>query len=89
MSIGEIDDFLSEVNKLQLSQNRQHTRIPAMCSHFKTTNSLAPLIDFKKEETKPTWEAYQVLWANPDHNKLLLILLWNDNSKGKQKEELI
>ncbi|KAG9290256.1 hypothetical protein G9A89_022232 [Geosiphon pyriformis] len=44
------------------------------CGHFKTTNSSAPLIDFEEEETKPTWEAYQVSWADPDHNELLPIL---------------
>ncbi|KAG9303512.1 hypothetical protein G9A89_018408 [Geosiphon pyriformis] len=74
--------------ELQLSQNGQHTRVPIMCGHFKTTNLSAPLIDFE-EQTKPIWEAYQVLWANPDHNELLPILSWNDNSKEKQKEELI
>ncbi|KAG9295979.1 hypothetical protein G9A89_011831 [Geosiphon pyriformis] len=33
--------------------------------------------------------SYQVSWANADHNKLPLILSWNDNPKEKQKEELI
>ncbi|KAG9287353.1 hypothetical protein G9A89_023724 [Geosiphon pyriformis] len=40
------------MQELQLSQN-------ATCGHFKTTNILTPLIELKKEEKKPTWEAYQ------------------------------
>ncbi|KAG9291721.1 hypothetical protein G9A89_012006 [Geosiphon pyriformis] len=62
-----------------------------MCGHFKATSTTAPLIDFNKEKPKPTWEAYQVSWANKEHNKLLPILSWDDNNKGKgkQKEELI
>ncbi|KAG9304214.1 hypothetical protein G9A89_019776 [Geosiphon pyriformis] len=61
------NDWLSKMNttldwntqELQLSQNGQHTQVPATCGYFKTTNSLAPLIDFE-EKTKPTWEAYQL-----------------------------
>ncbi|KAG9288529.1 hypothetical protein G9A89_015735 [Geosiphon pyriformis] len=60
--------------ELQLSQNGRHTWVPAICGYFKTTNLLAPLINFE-EKTKPIWEVYQVLWANPDHNELLPILL--------------
>ncbi|KAG9285989.1 hypothetical protein G9A89_022665 [Geosiphon pyriformis] len=77
------------MQELQLSQNGQYTRVPVMCGHFKTTNLTTPLIEFKEEEMKPIWEAYQVSWANSKHNKLLPVLSWNDNSKGKQKEELI
>ncbi|KAG9305467.1 hypothetical protein G9A89_021185 [Geosiphon pyriformis] len=71
-------------------QNGQHTRVPAMCGHFKATNATAPLIDFEEEKPKSTWETYQVSWADEEHNKLPPILLWddNDNEKGKQKEEL-
>ncbi|KAG9297717.1 hypothetical protein G9A89_011232 [Geosiphon pyriformis] len=69
--------------KLQLSQNGQHTCVPATCSHFKTTNSTTPLIKFEEEEKKPTWKAYQVSWADTEHNELLPVFLWDDNSKGK------
>ncbi|KAG9289298.1 hypothetical protein G9A89_007859 [Geosiphon pyriformis] len=123
--IGEIDDFLFEVNniiisikvlvieatqyqalvgndwlsktkaildwiiqKLQLSQNSWHTHVPATCGHFKPTNMPAPLIEFKKKEKKPIWKAYQVSWADKDHNELLSILSWDNNNKRKQKEEL-
>ncbi|KAG9300730.1 hypothetical protein G9A89_023528 [Geosiphon pyriformis] len=43
-----------------------------------------------EEKEKPTWEAYQVSWADKEHNKLLPILSWDDSNKGKgkQKEEL-
>ncbi|KAG9307409.1 hypothetical protein G9A89_017238 [Geosiphon pyriformis] len=60
------------MQELQLSQNGQHTCVPVMCDHFKTINTPAPLIEFEKEEKKPTWEAYQ-----DDNN----------NEKGKQREE--
>ncbi|KAG9288416.1 hypothetical protein G9A89_015622 [Geosiphon pyriformis] len=33
-----------------------------------------PLIELEEEEKKPIWEAYQVFWADVDHNKLPLIL---------------
>ncbi|KAG9300122.1 hypothetical protein G9A89_000862 [Geosiphon pyriformis] len=46
------------IQKLQLSQNSQHTCVPATCGHFKTTNMPAPLIKFEKKEKKPTWKAY-------------------------------
>ncbi|KAG9299899.1 hypothetical protein G9A89_005428 [Geosiphon pyriformis] len=50
-----------------------------------------PLIEFKEEKAKPTWEVYQVLWADVDYNELPPILAWdnNDNKKEKQREELI
>ncbi|KAG9299522.1 hypothetical protein G9A89_020693 [Geosiphon pyriformis] len=91
------NDWLSKTNtildwitqKLQLSQNSRHTRVLATCGHFKPINSTTPLIEFKEEEKKPTWEAYQVFWANTEHNELPPILLWDDNSKGKQSKELI
>ncbi|KAG9288356.1 hypothetical protein G9A89_021387 [Geosiphon pyriformis] len=41
-----------------------------------------------KEKPKPTWEVYQVLWANVEHNELLPILNWEErnNVKGKGTE---
>ncbi|KAG9296450.1 hypothetical protein G9A89_015042 [Geosiphon pyriformis] len=77
------------MQKLQLSQNSQHTCIPATCGHLKTINIPAPLIEFEKEEKKPTWEVYQVSWADSNHNELLPILSWdnNNNEKEKQREE--
>ncbi|KAG9301875.1 hypothetical protein G9A89_004554 [Geosiphon pyriformis] len=82
MPIGEIDNFPIEVNSIVTP-----IKIPVMCGHFKATNTMAPLIDFEKEKPKPTWEAYQVLWANVDHNKLLPILTW-DNDEKKEKTYL-
>ncbi|KAG9293015.1 hypothetical protein G9A89_016377 [Geosiphon pyriformis] len=80
------------IQELQISQNGQHTQVLATCGHFKPTNVMTTtlLIEFEKEENKPTWEAYQVSWANINYNKLLPILSWNnnDNGKGKQKKEL-
>ncbi|KAG9296381.1 hypothetical protein G9A89_014973 [Geosiphon pyriformis] len=76
------NDWLSKTNaildwtmqELQLSQNGQHTHVPAMCGHFKTTNLTTSLIKFEEDKEKPTWEAYQVSWADENHNELLLIL---------------
>ncbi|KAG9301038.1 hypothetical protein G9A89_015774 [Geosiphon pyriformis] len=57
--------------ELQLSQNDQHMRVPAICRHFKPiTTPLAPLIKFEEEKKKPIWKAYQVSWTDEDHNKL-------------------
>ncbi|KAG9288034.1 hypothetical protein G9A89_017629 [Geosiphon pyriformis] len=55
------NDWLSKTNailnwitqELQLSQNGQHTYVPATCGHFKTTNSTTLLIKFEEEEKKP------------------------------------
>ncbi|KAG9306236.1 hypothetical protein G9A89_016140 [Geosiphon pyriformis] len=56
------NDWLSKTNvildwttqELQLSQNGQHTCVPATCGHFKLTNMPTLLIKFKEEEKKPT-----------------------------------
>ncbi|KAG9292981.1 hypothetical protein G9A89_016343 [Geosiphon pyriformis] len=72
--------------KLTFNQNGQHMRVPATCDHFKTTNPTTPLIEFEEEKKKLIWEAYQVSWTDKDHNKLLPILLWNDQGKEKQKK---
>ncbi|KAG9293545.1 hypothetical protein G9A89_005548 [Geosiphon pyriformis] len=58
-----------------------------MYSHFKLiTTPSAPLIELEEEKEKPTWEVYQVFWADKNHNELPLILSWDDNGKEKQKE---
>ncbi|KAG9292978.1 hypothetical protein G9A89_016340 [Geosiphon pyriformis] len=47
----------------------------------------ALLIKFKKEEKKPTWEAYQVSWTDENHNELPPILLWGSSTCcGDNKE---
>ncbi|KAG9286235.1 hypothetical protein G9A89_014221 [Geosiphon pyriformis] len=57
-----------------------------MCNHFKTSPREKLLIELKEKKKKPTWEAYQVLWADVDHNKLLPILAWNDDNNGKEEQ---
>ncbi|KAG9305987.1 hypothetical protein G9A89_009311 [Geosiphon pyriformis] len=47
----------------------------------------ASLIKFEKKKKKPTWKAYQVSWANKDHNELPLVLSWGNNRKEKKKEK--
>ncbi|KAG9297981.1 hypothetical protein G9A89_018809 [Geosiphon pyriformis] len=60
--------------KLQLSQNKQSTQVPATCSYFKPSNNMSTLlIEFDDKKEKPTWEAYQIFWANANHNELLPI----------------
>ncbi|KAG9304385.1 hypothetical protein G9A89_019947 [Geosiphon pyriformis] len=92
-SIGKINNFLFKINGIIIPikvLNGQHTYVPATCNYFKPIiTPIAPLIKFEEEERKPTWEVYQVLWTNEDHNKLPPILSWDDNKKGKQKEKLI
>ncbi|KAG9299979.1 hypothetical protein G9A89_009707 [Geosiphon pyriformis] len=99
--IGEIDNLFIKVNdiiipikvlntqELQINQNDQHICIPIMCGHFKPIiTSLTPLIKLEEEEKKPTWEVYQVFWADIKHNKLLPILSWNDKGKERREKEL-
>ncbi|KAG9305281.1 hypothetical protein G9A89_007776 [Geosiphon pyriformis] len=93
------NDWLFKVNatldwntqKLQLTYQGQHIHVPAICGHFKTPPREKLLIKLEEEKKKPTWKAYQVSWADKEHNELLPILFWDDNNKGKgkQKEELI
>ncbi|KAG9288453.1 hypothetical protein G9A89_015659 [Geosiphon pyriformis] len=66
--------YTDNTQELQLSQNGRHMQVPAICGHFKTTNTTASLINFEEEKPKPIWEAYQVLWADEEHNELPPIL---------------
>ncbi|KAG9294460.1 hypothetical protein G9A89_001965 [Geosiphon pyriformis] len=92
--IGEIDNFPFEVNgimtliKVLVMEVTQYQALVATCGHFKTPPREKLLIKLEEKKEKPTWKAYQVFWADADHNKLLLIFSWNDNPKEKQKEEL-
>ncbi|KAG9286075.1 hypothetical protein G9A89_022752 [Geosiphon pyriformis] len=81
------NDWLFKVN---LTYQGQHIYVPAMCGHFKTPPREKLLIELEEEKEKPTWEAYQMSWADKEHNKLPPIFFWDDSNKrkGKQKEEL-
>ncbi|KAG9305617.1 hypothetical protein G9A89_001678 [Geosiphon pyriformis] len=93
--IDKIDDFLFEVNsiitpiKVLVIEATQYQTlvVSAMCGHFKTTNMPVPLIKFEKKEKKPTWEAYQVLWAEGDHNKRANKLEVEKKYKKKEKKK--
>ncbi|KAG9287881.1 hypothetical protein G9A89_017476 [Geosiphon pyriformis] len=93
--ISEINNFPFEVNgimtpiKVLVMEATQYQALIATCGHFKTPSREKLLIELEEEKKKLTWEAYQVSWADADHNELPPILSWNDNPKGKQKEELI
>ncbi|KAG9290762.1 hypothetical protein G9A89_011725 [Geosiphon pyriformis] len=97
-SIGKINDFPIEVNGIiipiklvitgspkQKPSSIEPLRIPAMCGHFKPSHTPVPLIDLEKEKLKPTWEVYQMLWTDVDHNKLPPILIWDNNNQEKEK----
>ncbi|KAG9286851.1 hypothetical protein G9A89_012401 [Geosiphon pyriformis] len=92
--ISEIDDFPFEVNgimtpiKVLVIEVTQYQALVATCGHFKTPSKKKLLIKLEEKKKKSIWKAYQVSWANADHNELPPILSWNDNLKGKQKEEL-
>ncbi|KAG9303939.1 hypothetical protein G9A89_005849 [Geosiphon pyriformis] len=91
--IGEIDNLSIEINgitvPIKLSQNRQHTCVPVTCGHFKPiTTPSALLIKFEEEKEKSIWKAYQISWADEDHNELSLILSWDDKEKGKENKKL-
>ncbi|KAG9291145.1 hypothetical protein G9A89_013017 [Geosiphon pyriformis] len=58
------------------------------CGHFKTPPREKLLIKLEEEKEKPTWEAYQVSWADADHNKLPPVLSWDNKRKRKEEEEL-
>ncbi|KAG9305693.1 hypothetical protein G9A89_022615 [Geosiphon pyriformis] len=80
------------IQELQLSQNSQHIQVPVTCGHFKPINMpLAFPIEFDNEEKKPIWKAYQISWANNNHNELPPILDWEekDKKKGKKKRRHI
>ncbi|KAG9292204.1 hypothetical protein G9A89_023924 [Geosiphon pyriformis] len=93
--IGKIDDFPFEVNgivtsiKVLVMEATQYQALVGNDWLSKVNATEKLLIELEEEKEKPTWEAYQVSWANADHNKLPPILSWNNNPKGKQKEELI
>ncbi|KAG9291290.1 hypothetical protein G9A89_021792 [Geosiphon pyriformis] len=59
--IGKIDNFFFEVSGIIAPIKTDTTQLP-------------PLIKFDEEEKKPIWKAYQVLWANTDHNNLPPVL---------------
>ncbi|KAG9300805.1 hypothetical protein G9A89_003154 [Geosiphon pyriformis] len=72
--IGEIDNFPFEVNGIIIL-------IKVLIGLLRNFNSAkmantSPLINFEEEKLKPTWETYQVSWADIEHNKLLPILDW-------------
>ncbi|KAG9307308.1 hypothetical protein G9A89_017136 [Geosiphon pyriformis] len=97
--IGEINNLPIEINNITvsikvlvieatqyqtlLSQNGQHTCVPAMCGHFKSIiMPSTPLIEFEKEKEKPTWENTDQNWkTDNDQDKPAN---WE---KGKKKEE--
>ncbi|KAG9290188.1 hypothetical protein G9A89_022164 [Geosiphon pyriformis] len=92
--IGEIDDFSIEVNDiivpikvLIIKATQYQAFVLATCGHFNPiTTPSTPLIKFEKKKVKPIWKAYQVSWANIDHNKLPPILAWDNNDNGKKKQ---
>ncbi|KAG9296659.1 hypothetical protein G9A89_009918 [Geosiphon pyriformis] len=92
--IREIDNFPIEVNSiivpikvLVIEATQYQALVPATCGHFKPIiMPSTPPIKFEEKKVKPTWEVYQVSWADIDYNKLLPILAWDNNDNGKEKQ---
>ncbi|KAG9294225.1 hypothetical protein G9A89_021584 [Geosiphon pyriformis] len=93
--IGKIDNFPFEVNdiivpiKVLVMEATQYQAlvVPATCGHFKPSSIMpTSLINFEEKKPKPTWEVYQVLWADVNHNELPPILAWDNNDKEKKKQ---
>ncbi|KAG9297097.1 hypothetical protein G9A89_019378 [Geosiphon pyriformis] len=70
------NDWLSKANttldwntqELQLTFNRQHARVPAICRHFKTQRTKEPLIEFEDTLLPPTIKTYQDNSWMPEYN---------------------
>ncbi|KAG9285522.1 hypothetical protein G9A89_006510 [Geosiphon pyriformis] len=73
--IGKINDFLFEINGIV-------TLIKVL-----TPPREKLLIELEEEKEKPIWKAYQVSWANANHNELPPILLKNHRIGRKKREE--
>ncbi|KAG9298287.1 hypothetical protein G9A89_002775 [Geosiphon pyriformis] len=96
--IGKIDDFPIEVNGIIVPIKVlviEATQYQALVENdwLSKTNALLDwnmqeLQISQNKEKKSTWEAYQVFWANTEHNKLLPVPSWDDNNKRKQSKEL-
>ncbi|KAG9291503.1 hypothetical protein G9A89_021922 [Geosiphon pyriformis] len=76
------NNWLSKTNA-----NGQHVRTPAIYGHFKAPSRKELLIELEEKKEKPIWKAYQVLWADVDHNELSPILTWDNNNNGKEKQK--
>ncbi|KAG9286156.1 hypothetical protein G9A89_010170 [Geosiphon pyriformis] len=92
--IGEINNFLFEINRIQIpikvliTFNRQHAQVLATCRHFQVQSSEELLIEFKDTTLPPTIETYQVSWADDFRTELLLLPTWEEKRKGKAEEKL-
>ncbi|KAG9303591.1 hypothetical protein G9A89_018487 [Geosiphon pyriformis] len=76
------NDWLFKTNAvLDWMMQELQLNINTTCGHFKVPLREELLIELEEEEKKPIWEAYQVLWADNDHNKLPL-------ERGKKKKNL-
>ncbi|KAG9291137.1 hypothetical protein G9A89_013009 [Geosiphon pyriformis] len=88
--------------ELVLSQNGQHTRVPAMCGHFKAINTTASLIDLEEKNQnlsgkhiksqqqwqKKTEENRTYLECRPSlKHQPRLRRITQEKEKGKMKEE--
>ncbi|KAG9302377.1 hypothetical protein G9A89_011427 [Geosiphon pyriformis] len=90
--IGEIDEFPFEVNGIVTPIKvlvMEATQYQALVGNdwLSKVNAIETIDRTGGGERK----AYQVSWADEEHNKLPPIFSWDDNNKrkGKQKEELI
>ncbi|KAG9290358.1 hypothetical protein G9A89_007089 [Geosiphon pyriformis] len=82
--------------ELQLSQNGQHTQVPATYGHFKTTNTmhnkLSPILFWDdngkgKQTNKLTWKTNDLTWTNNKQEKPSSWEWKEEKGKGKEREE--
>ncbi|KAG9299115.1 hypothetical protein G9A89_020428 [Geosiphon pyriformis] len=100
--IGKIDNFFFEINSIITSikvliMELVMTGYPRPTLYLirtlrnynsaNTANTLEYQQFLEEKEKKPIWEAYQVLWADHDYNKLPPILIWEEKRKEKEREK--
>ncbi|KAG9286358.1 hypothetical protein G9A89_014524 [Geosiphon pyriformis] len=83
--IGKIDNFSIEVNGIIVPIKvliMKATQYQALIGNdwLSKTNTI---LDWNTQELQLS---QNILWANVNHNKLLPILIWNNNDNGKEKQ---
>ncbi|KAG9292201.1 hypothetical protein G9A89_023921 [Geosiphon pyriformis] len=98
------NDWLSKTNtilnwmmqKLQLSQNGQHTEASAVLWADVDHNELLPILAWDednhrkgKQKEEHIWETTIGAWIDDNQNELLSTLSWEEKGKGKKKKDNI
>ncbi|KAG9299678.1 hypothetical protein G9A89_006394 [Geosiphon pyriformis] len=89
--IDKIDDFSFEVNGIIIPIKvlvMEATQYQALVGNNWLTKTNTILNWTMQKLQLSQNKAYQVLWTDDNHNELLPILSWDNNTKGKQREKL-